>query len=48
MAAVLTDEANCELNIEITDAKVPLILDPSTTAPVYLNGSLAAIPYTEF
>lgn len=28
--------------------KVPLIFEPNTTAPVYLNGNLAAIPNTEF
>lgn len=48
MAAVLTDDENVDDKIEIIDVNVPLIFEPSTTAPVYLNGSFAAIPYTEF
>lgn len=48
MAAVRTDDAIDELRMETTAVNVPLILEPSTTAPVYLPGSLAAIPYTLF
>lgn len=48
MAAVLSDDMNEELIMATTDVNVPLILEPSTTAPVYFNGSLAAIPYTQF
>lgn len=48
MAAVRSDDVNDELNMEMIAVNVPLIFEPSTTAPVYLNGNLAAIPYTEF
>lgn len=48
MAAVRSDDVNIALNIDTTATNVPLIFDPSTTAPVYLNGNLAAIPYTLF
>lgn len=44
MAAVRSDDVKYEDNMEIIDVNVPLIFEPSTTAPVYLNGSLAAIP----
>lgn len=32
----------------MTVAKVPLMFEPNTTAPVYFGGSLAAIPYAVF
>ena len=48
MAAVRCEEANSDANIAIIVVNVPLILDPSTTAPLYLNGNFAAMPYTEF
>lgn len=48
MAAVRYDVVNDEHKISRIDVNVPLIFAPSTTAPVNLNGSLAAIPYTEF
>lgn len=48
MAAVRTDDAKYVLRMAIIDVKVPLIFEPNTTAPVYLNGNFAAIPYTEF
>ena len=44
MAAVRTDEAKCELKIEMMVVKVPLMFEPKTTAPVYLKGNLAAMP----
>lgn len=48
MAAVRFDDENSDAKILIIVVNVPLIFDPNTTAPVYLNGNLAAIPYTEF
>lgn len=44
MAAVRTDFENISLMIEMIAVKVPLMLEPNTTAPVYLKGSFAAIP----
>lgn len=44
MAAVRSDDVNDELNIDMIVVNVPLMFEPSTTAPVYLNGNLAAIP----
>lgn len=48
MAAVRTDDVYNLLRIKTIDVNVPLIFEPNTTAPVYLNGNFAAIPYTEF
>lgn len=48
MAAVRLDDVYTLLRIKTIDVNVPLIFEPNTTAPVYLNGSFAAIPYTEF
>lgn len=48
MAAVRCDDVNDELKMLTTAVNAPLIFEPSTTAPVYLNGNLAAMPYTEF
>lgn len=48
MAAVRADDEKYKLKMEIIDVNAPLIFDPSTTAPVYLNGNFAAIPYTQF
>lgn len=48
MAAVRTDDVYSLVSMNTTDVNVPLIFEPNTTAPVYLNGNLAAIPYTEF
>ncbi len=44
MAAVLAFDVKKPLSRSITDANVPEILDPKTTAPVYLKGSFALIP----
>lgn len=48
MAAVRTDDAIDELRMEMTAVKAPLTFEPRTTALVYLPGSLAAMPYTQF
>lgn len=48
MAAVRTDDVYNLLRMKTIDVKVPLTFEPNTTAPVYLNGSFAAMPYTEF
>lgn len=48
MAAVWTDDVYNLVRMKTTDVNVPLIFEPNTTAPVYLNGNFAAIPYTEF
>lgn len=48
MAAVRIDDAKIMHRMDTTDVNAPLMFEPNTTAPVYLNGSFAAIPYTEF
>lgn len=48
MAAVRTDDAKHMHKIDTIDVNVPLIFEPNITAPIYLNGNFALIPYTEF
>lgn len=48
MAAVRTDDVYSLVRMKTIDVNVPLIFEPNTTAPVYLNGNFAAMPYTEF
>lgn len=48
MAAVRKEDVIEELSMDTTEANVPLMFEPITTAPVYLIGNFAAIPYMLF
>lgn len=48
MAAILRLDVTMLDSIATIETNVPLILEPSTTAPVYFPGNLAAIPKIVF